>query len=72
MSSPSPQCRSALVDLAKTSSKDRLRYLSGLPSAMLQTVDVAIIVGDDVLPAHSFALMAVSKIPSHLNKQLQH
>lgn len=36
--------------------------MSRMPSAMLQTVDVATIVGDDVLPAHSFALMAVSKV----------
>ena len=63
MSSHSHQCRSALVDLANTnSSNEGLQYLSELPSNMLQTVDVAIMVGDHVLPAHSFALMAVSKV----------
>lgn len=62
MSFHSPQCRSVLVDLANNSSNERLRYLSELPSDMLQTVDVAISVGDHVLPAHSFALMAVSKV----------
>lgn len=62
MSPHGPQCRSGLVNLAKTSSKRELRYLSELPSDMLQTVDVAITVGDRVLPAHSFPLMAASKV----------
>lgn len=56
-----PKSRAVLVDIA-ANKKDGPRYLSGLPMGVLQTIDVAVIVGGQVLPAHSFVLMAMSPV----------
>lgn len=56
-----PNTRDALVDMAR-SRNGCPRYLSGLPSGMLQTLDPAVIVDGQVLPAHSFVLMAMSPV----------
>ena len=56
-----PKTRAALVETA-ANNKDCPWYLSGLPVGVLQTLDVAVIVGGQVLPAHSFVLMAMSPV----------
>lgn len=55
-----PKTRGALFDIATRN--DCPRYLSGLPSGVLQTLDAAVIVDGQVLPAHSFVLMAMSPV----------
>lgn len=60
-----PVDRGALVQKAGSDCEGRW-YLSVVPVSLLQTVDVAIAVENEVLPAHSFVLMANSKVLGEL------
>ena len=61
MPSTLPEVRAVLVHHAENN-LERLPYLSNLPLCMLQTLDAAVEVSDQVLPAHSFVLMSSSNV----------
>ena len=54
-----------LVELAQTNLKD-LAYLGNVSGHLLPAVDVACVIDQDVLPAHSYVLMAASPIFAEL------
>ncbi len=51
-----------LMQLAHDCHQQELHYLSQLPSQLISSVDVAIVVGAKVLPAHTFVLIAASPV----------
>lgn len=65
-----PDCRAALVQLAESGQAQR--HLSKLPASVLQTVDVAVTVEDEVLAAHSFVLMTNSHVLEELLNSQSH
>jgi len=61
----SSQTSSDLKQLARDNTGN-LRYLDHLPRQLLNTVDVALVVEDVILPVHSVILMASSPIFSEI------
>ena len=57
--------RAELVQLAQTNLKD-LAYLGNVSGHLLPAVDVACIIDQAVLPAHSYVLMAASPVFAEL------
>ena len=57
--------RAELVQLAQTNLKD-LAYLGNVSGHLLPAVDVACVIDQDVLPAHSYVLMAASPVFAEL------
>lgn len=57
--------RAELVQLAQTNLKD-LAYLGNVSGHLLPAVDVACVIDQDILPAHSYVLMAASPILAEL------
>ena len=57
--------RAELVQLAQTNLKD-LAYLGNVSGHLLPAVDVACVIDQDILPAHSYVLMAASPVFAEL------